>query len=181
MTARNALFVLVALATFVADQVTKAWVVANVALAGGQIPLVDGWVSMVHRQNSGAAFGTLTTLPYRQVLFGFFTLVAFAVIVDVVRRLPDDNRGLVATCGLLLGGAAGNAVDRLRHGYVTDFIRLHVDLEPARSWFVGLFGAAELPSFNLSDAAIVAGMGLFIVLFVRLREDEELDVDEDAA
>ena len=171
MSPRTMLFTTVTLLTLVLDQASKAWVVANIAVGREQLTVIEGLVSVVNRQNTGAAFGTLTTLPFRQLLFGGFTLVALGVIVDVVRNLPPDNRGMAATCGLLFGGAAGNALDRVRQGYVTDFLHLHVDIEPLHAWLDQLTGITELPSFNIADAAIVAGMGLFVVFFVRLPDD----------
>ncbi len=171
MSPRTMLFTTVTLLTLVVDQATKAWVVTNIAVGRGQLSVIEGLVSLVNRQNSGAAFGTLTALPFRQVLFGAFTLVAFAVLVDVVRNLPLDNRGMAATCGLLFGGAAGNALDRVRQGYVTDFLSLHVGFEPLHTWLDQAVGITELPSFNVADAAIVAGMVLFVVFFVRLPDD----------
>ena len=172
MPQRTALFTGIAAMTLAADQATKAWVVTHIAMGTGAVTVIPGLLALVNRQNSGAAFGTLTTLPYRQLIFAGFTCVAFAVILDIVRRLPPTDRAMAATCGLLFGGAAGNALDRVRQGFVTDFLRVRVDLEPLTGWLNSTLGVTDLPSFNIADTAIVIGMALFVLLFSRLSDDE---------
>ncbi len=166
MNLRNTSFGLTAVITLAVDQATKAWVVASLPLHGEQV-LIEGWLSIVHRRNSGAVLGTLQDLPYRQVLFAFFTLVAIGIVIDVLRRLPTTTVAMPAICGLLLGGALGNAIDRIRQQYVTDFINVHSDHPLIAPWLATLFGRPEVPSFNVADVALLGGMGLFVILYVR--------------
>ncbi|HEY8489140.1 MAG TPA: signal peptidase II [Thermaerobacter sp.] len=136
-----------ALLVLAADQAAKAWVLARVA-PWGTVPVLPGVVRWTYVQNRGAAFGLLQN----QTLF--FIVVAAVVIAAILYWLPrlPGRAGLARfALGLQLGGAAGNLIDRLRWGYVVDF----VDLEfwPLHRW----------PVFNLADAAIVVGTGLLVL------------------
>lgn len=129
----------VAALVLVADQVTKY--LAGCFLAEGDpVTLLPGIVRLTYVRNYGAAFGILS---HQTAFFVTVGIAALALVVLVYPRLGRGERlsrwGLAA----LLGGIAGNLVDRLRFGYVVDFIDLGV-------W----------PVFNLADAAIVVGIAL---------------------
>ncbi len=148
---------LLAGALVVLDQLTKAWVVAEIGI-GERAASWLGFFHLTHIRNTGAAFGLLRD---RGLDLGFATIdgvqllglvslsVALALVVVLVRarHLP----ALVALAlGSLLGGAVGNGVDRLRLGYVTDFIQMQA------GWF-------DFPVFNVADMAIVAGAALLVL------------------
>src|SRR5687767_14666994 len=118
MDPRNVTFALTLVAGLVLDQLTKAWVVANLALSVDEIDIVPGRLSVVHAQNTGAAF---STMEGALGLFLVFTLVAVVVILDLVRRQPAELRMIPLSLGMILAGAVGNGIDRARLGYVTDF------------------------------------------------------------
>lgn len=127
------------------DQVTKAWVRANLPLhvSWNPLPWLDPFVTLTHVQNTGAAFGLLPSLG------GVFAVVAVAVVVMILlfyRRLAQGSLLLQVTFGLQLGGAIGNLIDRLARGYVTDFVDL-------RWW----------PVFNVADSALVVGTILLAI------------------
>lgn len=118
------------------DQLTKAWLVSF--LAPGQFVNVLGdWLRLVHSQNSGGLFGLLKgqALP-----FGLVSLVVVGLLVLYHAR-ATPNRYVSITLGLLLGGALGNLIDRLRIGYVVDFVDAGI-------------GSLRWYTFNVADTAI---------------------------
>jgi signal peptidase II len=143
---------LVALGVVIVDQLTKWWVVANVA---GKPPLVviEGFVRLRYTENRGAAFG------FFQGWAGALSIVAIAVVFAIVysaSKLGGTNKlGLIAL-GLITGGALGNLLDRLRVGYVVDFVdvygpRITIDHTPY-----------TFPVFNAADSSITIGAILLI-------------------
>jgi signal peptidase II len=136
--ARVAVLVVVVL---VLDQLSKHAVIANIPVGTSQkfLPAVN----LVHIQNSGVAFGFFAG---GGAVVLILTLTALSALV-IYFLLRPTRPWLWLPTGLLLGGALGNLIDRLAHGYVTDFIKL-----PA--W----------PAFNLSDMAIT--FGVLILLYV---------------
>lgn len=143
------------------DQVTKWWIVNNIPEGRGEMELVPGFLSIVHRQNPGAAFGMFRDFEYRHWLFLVFTLIAAGVIFDLFRRLPTSDRFMAATLGLILSGAVGNAIDRIHKQTVTDFLKVYTDVPALRNWLVNNFGTNEWPSFNIADSALVLGVAMY--------------------
>ena len=124
-----------ALAVVAADQATKALVRANIDI-GNRDGVFPG-VELVHVRNRGVAFGLFADGGFVLVAIGAACVVALLAFFATHSRRP-----LVwLPTGLLLGGAAGNLIDRLHQGYVTDFIDLPL-------W----------PAFNLADSAITIGV-----------------------
>ena len=137
-----------ALAVFVLDQGLKSVVEASIR-AGESIPVIPGFLSITHVRNDGAAFGILGG---SQLLL----LVGGVVAVGVVLwMLLAEQRSRLATlaCGLILGGAAGNLLDRLTNGEVTDYVHFSF-------WYV----------FNAADAAITVGVALLLLSTFRMQE-----------
>jgi signal peptidase II len=133
---REALFVLGALATFVVDQLSKSLAVTYLQPVGS-IPLV-GFLRLTYVENRGAAFGLLQNQTLLFILVG---LVVVGGLIASYRHLPTVPPLLNLALGLQLGGALGNLVDRIRQGYVVDFVDL--------TWW---------PVFNVADSAIVVGV-----------------------
>jgi signal peptidase II len=131
-----ALLIAVACAAFLVDRASKFAVQRYIPL-GGSRPLAGGLVYIDHAQNTGAAFSLAPSLGN---LFLVFAAVATVAIVYYHRRVPRAEVWTRVALGLILGGALGNALDRVLSGSVTDFIDL-------RFW----------PVFNLADSAIVVG------------------------
>lgn len=145
--ARLAWIALIGIAVFAVDRITKELVVA--ALRPGEARQVLGnTLQIVHVQNTGAAFGLL---PERTTLLSFLSVAAVVVILLYYRGLRTDSMLVATTLGLQLGGAFGNLVDRVRQGYVVDFI--DAGIGPYRWW-----------AFNVADASIVVGIGSVIFL-----------------
>ena len=129
---------------YLVDQVTKAWAVRT--LRGGEsVTLIRGFLDLTYAENPGIAFGQLQ----EGGSFGRWALVALAVaagvtvLVYLFRTARTDDRVLGA-CALLLAGSIGNMTDRIRLGYVVDFIVLHA-------------GNYHWPTFNIADASITIG------------------------
>ena len=146
---------LVALAVIVVDQVTKAIVERTMELHE-TIPLLPVF-SLTYVRNTGAAFGIFGAAPaaVRLPLFLLVTLAAAWALVSMLRHARAEQRVLVAALGGILGGAAGNAICRVRYGEVIDFLDAH-------------WGDLHWPAFNVADSAIT--VGVIVVLLVSLRE-----------
>ncbi len=143
------LYLLMAGSLVLLDQLSKAWIVQNLELHHS-IPI---WplFSLVHAHNYGAAFGFLNDAGGWQTLF--FALVAIGVSVVLLvwlRRTAATERQLSIALALILSGAIGNLIDRLRYDYVVDFILVHY-----QDWY--------FPAFNVADSAISVGAILLIM------------------
>jgi len=142
--------VVVAVPIYVADQVTKAWAVAN--LEPGQPRELIGWVLQLNlTRNSGAAFSIATGATW------LLTLIACSVVIFILviaRRL--GSRGWALALGLLLGGSLGNLTDRMFRAP-----------GPGRGHVVDFFELPHYPVFNIADAAIVSAAVLIAVLAFR--------------
>ena len=163
MNRRNVIFALVAVLGIALDQATKAWIMANIAVGTTGITVIPGFLSIVHAHNPGAAFGLFGGFAYRHQLFVLLTVVAVGVILDLVRKLPPTDRLMSASLGLIIAGAVGNVIDRLRFSYVVDFIRVYTDHPTLSRWLVDLVGTNEWPSFNVADSSLVVGVALFVI------------------
>lgn len=140
----NVVFFLTALLVVVADQLSKRWIRSN--LEDGQSLPATGLFRLTHVHNTGLAFGLFQdhSFPLTIVaLIGIGVILLF--VLFIYHRFPflDSRLGKLAL-GLVLGGTIGNLIDRLRLGYVTDFIDIGI-------W----------PAFNIADSAIVIGVIIF--------------------
>jgi signal peptidase II len=132
---------LTAAAVLLADQATKTLVVGNMGV-GERVQVVGDLVVLWHVRNTGAAF---SLFQGGQVFFFIVTLLAFGMLVYFQRAFRGRGPLLHVVLGLVLGGTLGNLVDRVRLGYVTDFVS------------VG-FGDLRWPTWNVADASIVVGI-----------------------
>jgi signal peptidase II len=137
------------------DQLTK-WVLKRSLDLHEYRPLVDGFLSLSHVRNRGAAFGILSEagLPYQGVLLSAVSLVALGAIAVYWFRLPPQARLPRLALALVLGGAFGNLIDRVRYGYVVDFVHVY-------------FRQYVWPDFNLADSAISIGVVLLLLDMLR--------------
>ncbi len=127
----------------VLDFLTKRLIVANVSPLGG-IKVLP-FLQIVYVENSGAAFGI-----FRSIGTSFFIVISFIAISVIIIYLSKLGKGLeFYAMSLVLGGAAGNLIDRLRTGKVVDFIDIFV-------------GKWHWPAFNIADSALTIGIILFI-------------------
>lgn len=130
----------------VLDQFTKYLVEKYIRLYD-VIPVIAGFFNLTHVRNKGAAFSILSTLPdvWRSSFFITVTLIAVVVMIVIIKS--SNERLLIVAFSLIMGGAIGNVIDRMRYGEVVDFIQWHV-----KSWY--------WPSFNVADSAISVGVVL---------------------
>ena len=179
---RNVIFAVVSVVGVLLDQLTKFWIVRNLPEGRGEMEIIPGLLSIVHRQNPGAAFGMFRDFEYRHYLFVVLTIVAAGVILDLFRRLPPTDRFMSATLGLILSGAVGNAIDRIHKRTVTDFIKVYTDIPSLKSWLLTNFGTNEWPSFNIADSTLVVGVVMFVIhqLFIDGRKKPEVKPDATA-
>ncbi len=135
----------------VADQVTKALVNSALGLYDSTT-VIPGFLDLVHVRNEGVAFGLLnsTNLPYKAAITTTLALAALGGIALYARQLQP--REWVARLGLacILGGAVGNLIDRVRQGYVLDFVDVY-------------WGTWHFWAFNVADVSITIGAILVCV------------------
>jgi len=145
-----------ALAVLLADQASKAWIEQLLIVPGTMLQLAD-YCNLVLAYNRGAAFSFLSDAPgWQGTLFEAIALGASAVIVWLLAR-NWRQRALATALALVLGGALGNWVDRVRHGHVIDFLDFHW------SWLGIVFPGGHFPAFNLADSAITCGAVLLLL------------------
>ena len=150
----------IALAVLVADQVTKLLVIASIP-EYTSIPVIDGFLALTHVRNSGAAFGLFANAPAGPVRAGLIIVSVLAVVlIWAYAREGWHEPRIVAAFGLILGGALGNLVDRLRLYEVVDFIDVY-------------WGQYHWPSFNVADMAITVGAVTLFIAMARHSETEE--------
>lgn len=142
-------FVVLAASIVVVDQLTKAWIVQELA-PDRDLHLLGDYLRLVYTENSGALFGMFRGQAAP------FALLSLAVIGVIVAYHARSGRSpyMTLTLGLLLGGAIGNAIDRLRLGFVVDFVD-------------GGIGSFRWYTFNVADACISASIVLLLLLAVR--------------
>ena len=147
------LFLVVAIVVVLVDQLSKAWVISTVR-PGTAIGVLGDLLRVVYSRNSGALFG----------LFGsvapVMALVSVAVLVIIVWYHGHASRSLLLSLalGLLLGGAMGNALDRIRLGFVVDWVDMGV-------------GSTRFWTYNLADAAVDGAILLLLVSTLRPGSD----------
>lgn len=138
------------------DQWTKLWVRTNIEFGGQWLPEWLSWLSpyarIVYWHNSGAAFGIFQN---GNLVFTILAFIVIGAILFYYRQVEEEDWTLKLAMGLQLGGAAGNLIDRLLMGKVTDFISISV-----------------FPVFNIADASISIGVAV-LLLGVWLKEREE--------
>jgi signal peptidase II len=142
----------IAAVVLAADQVSKAWIMAHLPFGtygenAGAIPVVRGFLYIVHVGNTGAAWSIFTG---RSIVLA--VLAGATLVVIFLQRKALGLKGTYAqVCfGLLCGGITGNLVDRVLRGHVVDFLDFH-------------FGSYIYPTFNVADSAICVGVALYIL------------------
>ena len=141
---------LTAALVLLADQATKA-AIASALAVGEQVPVIGDLVMLWHVRNEGAAF---SLFQGGQIFFLVVTVLAFAMLIYFQRAFRGRGVALYVVLGLILGGTLGNLLDRVRLGYVTDFISVGI-------------GTLRWPTWNVADASIVVGI-LALVVYLML-------------
>ncbi|KUO95576.1 signal peptidase II [Ferroacidibacillus organovorans] len=142
------------------DQLVK-WIVVTHMVVNQAIPVIPGVLDWLYIQNRGAAFSML--LNQRALLIGI-ALVVVVAIIYVNRTYARGKRSLQIALGCLMGGATGNLLDRMVHGYVIDYIYVSV---------------IHYPVFNIADSAIVLSV-FYMVWRAWFRKESTRDVLKNA-
>src|SRR5688572_17445906 len=140
----------IAALVIIIDQLTKLWIEKSMVL--GESIYILPVFNIVRAHNPGAAFSFLADAGgWQRWAFSIFAIGASIAFVYWLRAVSLATQALLA-CGLalILGGAVGNVIDRLEHGFVVDFVQVHWD-------------GAYFPAFNVADAAITIGAVLVIL------------------
>lgn len=135
-------FWLVLLVTLIVDQVSKV-VIQRVLAEGESVPVIPNIFHLTYIRNPGAAFGVFA---YQTTFFILMTVLVIMFILVAYRRVPSGRRLVKLSMALIVGGALGNLIDRMRYGLVVDFLDFRI-------W----------PVFNLADSAIVIGVSLLLL------------------
>ena len=155
--ARASLTLWLTLAVFIVvlDQFTKVLILGHYAL--GDSVRVTSFFNVVRVHNTGAAFSFLAGASgWQRWFFTGLGLVATVAIVWMLRRHGHQQLFAFAL-SCILGGAVGNVIDRLLHGYVVDFLQFHW------RWLEPVFPGGYFPAFNVADAAITVGAAALIL------------------
>ena len=146
MKKEHLLFILPAVAVIFIDQISKI-VVAGTIRYHESVTVIDGFFNLVHVRNRGMAFG-LMNRPDPGMGYYLLVCTTIAAIIALIiwfNRLKKENSGLIFGLSLILGGASGNLIDRLRLKEVVDFLDFYI-------------GGYHWPSFNLADSSITVGV-----------------------
>jgi len=134
-----------ALSIIILDQISKFLIQSSIHIHGS-LPVITGFFNVVHVRNRGMAFG-LMSRPGSDFSFYFLVTATIGAIILLMfwfRRLADEDRGIIPGLSLILGGALGNLIDRLRFQEVIDFLDFYI-------------GQYHWPAFNVADSAITVG------------------------
>jgi signal peptidase II len=135
----------VAASWLILDQATK-WCILTVVMDPPRVVPVTNFFNLVLGHNTGVTFGFLGKAPMWSLVAVSLAVIGF-LLVWIMRA--DDRKTAIAL-GLIVGGALGNLVDRLRHGGVTDFLDFYV-------------GTWHWPAFNVADVGIVCGVSILLL------------------
>lgn len=147
----------IAAAAAVIDQITKTAVAERLYLTES-IEVIRGLFNLVHYRNPGAAFSILASGGTLRTVFLIGTSLAALIVIGFLARQASGLLQTIAL-GLIAGGAIGNLIDRMRFGYVVDFLDFHM-------------GAYHWPAFNAADSAITVGVVLAAIAFYSPRKKD---------
>ena len=142
------------------DQVTKAWATRTLR-SGGDVTAISGFLNFAYAQNPGVAFSMLDDHgDAGRWGLSVVAMIAGALVLYFFWRTPRTDDRVLGALALLLAGIIGNVVDRIRLGFVIDFIDVQ-------------FGSWHYPTFNIADMSICIGAGLLLIdTFLSKRGDK---------
>lgn len=143
-------FLLIVISVLAADQLTKYYITKNF-FATQSLPIIRNIFHITYVQNPGAAFGILKN---KTIFFIAVSLLIIGFILFYLRYIPPNKLLLRFGLALQIGGALGNLIDRIRYGYVIDFLDFRI-------W----------PVFNIADIAIVTGVGILAYEIIILADN----------
>ena len=153
-------FFLTIVAVIVGDQWAKL-VVLNHFDYGESLLMIRDFFSLTYVRNTGAAFGFMASAnpSFRVPFFLIVPIIAMVVLGFLYRDLPKNAKWRSMALGLVSGGAIGNLIDRVRLGYVVDFLDFHYK------------SVYYFPAFNVADFAICVGVGILLLSTISKRDE----------
>lgn len=150
---------LIALVVIIFDQWTKYLVIENMAI-GESIPIIDNLIYLTSHRNPGAAWGILAGQMW---FFYIITVIVIGIIIYYMETYSKGHRLLGLSLALVLGGAIGNLIDRVRFQEVVDFVDVYIF-------------SYDYPIFNVADSSLVIGVILIgiITLLEEVRKDKKV-------
>jgi signal peptidase II len=158
-------YLFAAFGIYMADQASKAWAVRMLRF-GDERVLIPHFLQFIYTENPGIAFGQLQEGgAFGRWFFVVLAMLAALAVLYYFMRTPRNDDRILGSCALLLAGILGNLTDRVRLGYVVDFIVLHA-------------GNYHWPTFNIADASITVGALLlaYDLMFSRKSTQTKTDV-----
>ena len=167
-TGKYVLVGIVSAVVIVLDQITKLWIASTMRLH--QSIEIFSWFSLTYVRNPGAAFSLFAdhSSAFRVPFFALVFVLAGGAIAFFVRQTPPSQKSVLVACGLVLGGAIGNLIDRLAYGEVIDFALAH---------WKGYYW----PAFNVADSGISVGVAILLLRGVFVRDDQDSQAERPAA
>jgi len=142
------------------DQVAKAIILNRLSLYS-YVSVIPGLFNLTHIQNPGGAFGFLAQQPssLRSIIFLTGSLLAIGLVFYLYKNTPKTSPLLATGISLILGGAVGNLIDRVRFGKVVDFLDFYL-------------AGFHWPAFNVADSAVSVGIAIYLfhLLFKKMPE-----------
>ncbi len=138
------------------DQLTKQ-AIRSAFIYGESRPVIDGFFNLVYVRNDGAAWNILSG---QSIILILISLVILVLLIVYRRSFLEDTGMHRIMFGLMIGGIVGNLIDRIRFGWVTDFL----DFE---------FGSYHYPSFNVADSAICIAVALYLITNFRSSKEPQ--------
>ena len=153
-------YLAIAAGVFLIDQMTKAWAIRRLRL-GDIVEVIPGFLNFAYAQNTGIAFSMLDDHgDTGRWGLSIIALIAATLVLFFFWRTPRSDDRILGALVLILAGIAGNVTDRMRLGFVVDFIDVQ-------------FGSWHYPTFNVADMAVCVGAVLLIVdMFLSKRKAE---------
>jgi signal peptidase II len=143
------------------DQATKLYIARTMDLYSS-IVISKDFFSITYIRNKGAAFSFLAHSPYRLPVLTLVSVIAIVAIIIFFRKLRPDQKFTTFCLALILAGAIGNLIDRVRLGEVIDFLNVH--------WYDHYW-----PAFNVADSAICIGVFLLAIdMFIEEKRQKQL-------
>ena len=137
--------IIISVVSVIADQLSK-YLVVHFLKPIKTIPIISGLLDFTYVENYGAAYGSFQN---KKIFLIGITAVLIAVLIYLVVSKKIEGKTLIYSFSLIIGGGIGNLIDRIRIGYVVDFI----DVNPLFSF----------PVFNVADCCVVIGAAIFII------------------
>lgn len=143
-------FLTISLLVIFLDQLSKLWVVKTLSLFDS-VDIIKGFFRFFHIRNTGAVWGLLDrNNPTITLILTLFSILAFLIMLWLFHRTHRVCRLELIGLSLIIGGALGNIIDRIRFGYVIDFIEFY-------------YRSARFPTFNIADSSLTIGVTLLII------------------